>query len=350
MRAHVLERQAPAEEHPLVLRDLPTPEPGEQELLLRVEACAVCRTDLHIVEGDLKLHKQPIVPGHQVVGVVEKIGAGVRGWQRGDRAGIAWLRFTCQTCKYCQRGQENLCPNARFTGWDADGGFAEYATVPADFAYRIPAKLSPEQAAPLLCAGVIGYRALRRADVRPGSTVLLIGFGSSAHIVMQILQYWGCEVFVFSRQPHHRQLALQMGAAWVGQVGEHPPHPADHAILFAPAGRLVPPIMAELDRGGILSIAGIYMSPVPELDYQTHLYYEKEVRSVTANTREDGRELMELAARIPIRPRITTYPFDQANQALEDLKRDRLQGTAVLLLSASSTTETPPEEGKDDES
>lgn len=340
MRAHVLRQQAPAEQHPLRLEEVPIPEPADDELLLRVEACAVCRTDLHIVEGDLPLHKTPIIPGHQIVGRVERAGSLVRDWRPGERAGVAWLRRTCGTCKFCQRGQENLCPNASFTGWDADGGFAEYATVPAEFAYRIPDEVPAVDAAPLLCAGIIGYRALRRAEVRPGSSVIIVGFGSSAHIVMQILQYWGCEVFVYSRQPHHRELAMQLGAAWAGQLGEAVPAPADHAIVFAPAGRVVPPVMEQLDRGGILSIAGIYMSPIPELDYEKHLYYEKEIRSVTANTREDGRELMELAARIPIRPQVTSYSFEQVGQALEDLKRDRIQGTGVVTMDLTAEPKT----------
>lgn len=338
MRAHVLAEQAPAEEHPLQLREIPHPAPADNELLVRIEACAVCRTDLHIIEGDVPLHKCPVVPGHQIVGTVVQIGASVTGWTVGERAGIAWLRTTCGACKHCQRGQENLCPHATFTGWDADGGFAEYTTVPADYAYRIPSGVAPEQAAPLLCAGIIGYRAIRRAEVRPGSTVVIVGFGSSAHIVMQILQYWGCEVFVYSRQAHHRELALQLGAAWTGQLGEPLPHPADHAIVFAPAGKVVPPVLEQLDRGGILSIAGIYMSPIPELNYEKHLYYEKQVRSVTANTREDGRELLELAARIPIRPQITTYSFEEVGRALIDLKKDRLQGTGVVLVSSTEET------------
>lgn len=333
MRAHLLHKPSPVEEGPLMLEEVPTPEPSEGELLVRVLCCGICRTDLHIVEGELPPHKQPIIPGHQVVGIVEQLGRSVEGWQRGDLAGIAWLRGTCQQCRFCQRGRENLCEQAVFTGWDQDGGYAEYALVPAEYAYKLPPEADPLLTAPLLCAGIIGYRALKRADVRPGSTVGIIGFGSSAHIVMEIASYWGCEVYVFSRQPHHQELARQMGAAWVGTIGDEVPRKLDHAILFAPAGRLVPHVLSYLDKGGILAIAGIYLSPIPELDYEQHLYYEKEVRSVTANTREDGHELLELAARIPIRPQVTPIRFEDANDGLLQLKRDRFQGSGVLVVS-----------------
>ncbi len=336
MRAHLLHKPAPVEAEPLTLEEVAVPEPGRGELLVRVLCCGICRTDLHIVEGELPPHKQPVVPGHQIVGVVEKLGPGVQNWNIGDRAGIAWLRSTCQQCRYCQRGRENLCEHATFTGWDHDGGYAEYATVPAEYAYRLPAEVDPVLTAPLLCAGIIGYRALKRADVRPGSTLGIVGFGSSAHIVMEVANYWGCEVFVFSRQPHHRELARQMGAAWVGTIGEEIPRKLEHAILFAPSGKLVPPVLEYLDKGGILAIAGIYLSPVPELNYEKHLYFEKEVRSVTANTREDGHELLELAVRIPLRPHVTTVPFEEANRGLLELKRDRFQGSGVLVVSADA--------------
>ena len=299
MKVMLLDQPRPIEQAPLRLADLPVPQPGPGEILVRVEACGVCRTDLHTVEGELPPHKQPVVPGHQVVGVVQQRGASVNSLQVGDRAGIAWLRSTCGQCTYCDRGSENLCPAARFTGWDADGGYAEYAVVAADYAYRLPAELAPELAAPLLCAGIIGYRALKRSELVPGERLGIFGFGSSAHVVLEIARHWRCEVYVFTRQPHHQELAREMGATWVGQAGERPPHKVQSAILFAPAGNLVPVVLESLDKGGTLALAGIYMSPVPSLDYEKHLFQERTIRSVTANTRVDGRELLELAANIP---------------------------------------------------
>ena len=301
MRAMVLERTGAIETNPLVSTELPIPEPAPDEILVRVKACGVCRTDLHVAEGDLPPRHSRIIPGHEIIGIVEKCGTACMRFGPGDRVGIAWLRETCGLCAYCQRGAENLCPNARFTGWDHDGGYAEWAVVREAFAYPLPSGLGDDETAPLLCAGIIGYRAIKRAGVRPGSTVGLYGFGGSAHIAIQVLRYWGCRVFVMSRGGKHQELAEELGAAWTGDALEQPPAALDSAILFAPAGHLVLPAMEALGRGGILAIAGIYLTPIPALDYERHLFNEKEIRSVTANTRADGSELLQLAATIPIR-------------------------------------------------
>src|SRR6202521_2029551 len=295
MKAMVVEKPAPIESDPLHALDAPVPEPGQGEILVRVRTCGVCRTDLHVAEGDLPPRHPRIIPGHEIVGVVDKRGVGAARFKQGDRVGIAWLRETCGACVYCRRGRENLCPNARFTGYDHDGGYAEAAVVREDFAYSIPASLGDEEAAPLLCAGIIGYRAIKRAGVQPGATVGLYGFGGSAHIAIQVLRHWGCRVLVMSRGGKHRELAESLGADWVGEAREQPPRLLDAAILFAPAGDLVVPALEALDRGGILAIAGIYLSPIPQLDYEHHLFYEKELRSVTANTRLDGDEFMKIA-------------------------------------------------------
>lgn len=332
MRAMVLRSPAPIGERPLHLEDVPTPEPAEGEILVRVEACGICRTDLHVVEGELPPRRERIVPGHQVVGRVAAQGPGAARFAEGEKVGIAWLRWTCGRCRYCLRGQENLCPESRYTGYDADGGFAEYAVVAQDFAYAIPEGIDAATATPLLCAGIIGYRAYRRSGVRPGGRLGLFGFGGSAHVTIQVARHEGCEVYVFSRGGEHRELAEELGAAWVGDSFDHPPHPLDGAILFAPAGELVPPALEALDRGATLAIAGIHLSGVPGLDYERHLFQERTLQSVTANTREDGRTLLELAARIPIRTHTRAYALERANEALRDLKEDRVRGAAVLEL------------------
>ena len=329
----VVHTPAAIESNPLVLADLPTPTPAAGEILVRVTMCGVCRTDLHVSEGDLAPKHPRIVPGHEVVGVVEGLGPGCKRFSPGARVGIAWLRETCGICRYCQRGRENLCPNARFTGWDHDGGYAEFATVREDFAYALPEVVPDAEIAPLLCAGIIGYRAIKRAEIRPGATVGLYGFGGSAHLGIQLLRHWGCEVFVMSRGGVHQDLARELGAAWIGAADEPPPRPLDAAILFAPAGNLVLPALAALDRGGILAIAGIYLSPIPPLDYDRHLFYEKELHSVTANTRADGDEFLKLAGEIPIRTHTITMNLDDANRALAMLKHDELKGAAVLRIS-----------------
>jgi propanol-preferring alcohol dehydrogenase len=326
----VLHKPEAIESNPLTLAEIDTPEPGPGEILVRVTVCGVCRTDLHVSEGDLAPKHPRIVPGHEVVGVVERLGAGCKRFASGARVGIAWLRETCGKCAWCMRGRENLCPNARFTGWDHDGGYAEYATVREDFAYAVPLNVPDAEIAPLLCAGIIGYRAIKRAEVRPGATVGLYGFGGSAHLAIQVLKHWGCRVFVMSRGGVHQELAHELGAAWIGGADDRPPAPLDAAILFAPAGDLVLPALAALDRGGILAIAGIYLSPIPALDYDRHLFNEKELRSVTANTRADGEEFLKVAGEIPIRTHTVAMDLIDANRALTMLKHDQLKGAAIL--------------------
>jgi propanol-preferring alcohol dehydrogenase len=330
MRAMTLEYPSRIETNPLREVDAEVPVPGDREILVRVKACGVCRTDLHVCEGDLEAKHAGIVPGHEVVGVVERLGPGCGRFAVGARVGIAWLRETCGVCTYCRRGRENLCPNARFTGWDHDGGYAEFATVREDFAYAIPEGIDDEHAAPLLCAGIIGYRAIKRADVKPGATVGLYGFGGSAHLALQVLKHWGCRVFVMSRGGIHQQLAGELGADWIGNAADVPPAPLDASILFAPAGDLVPAAMTALDRGGILAIAGIYLSRIAQLDYERDLFNEKEMRSVTANTRADGEEFLRIAAEIPIKTHTVGMQLAEANRALNMLKHDELRGAAVL--------------------
>jgi propanol-preferring alcohol dehydrogenase len=333
MQAMVLEQIAPIDTSPLHYKDVPDPQPGAQQVRIRVSCCAICRTDLHIIEGDLPAHRLPLVVGHQAVGVIDALGPGCRTLRLGQRVGIAWLRHTDGTCEFCRTERENLCPAAAFTGYDADGGYAQYAVVEEDFAYDIPSVFSDLEAAPLLCAGIIGYRSLRRASPRPACRLALYGFGSSAHVVMQIALHRGYEVYVATRGENHRQLARDMGAAWVGEHPSQMPVPCDSAILFAPAGELVPPAMQALKKGGTLALAGIYVTPIPSLDYERDLFHERDLRSVTCNTREDGRDLLAEAAQIPIRPHVTTYPLRDANRALQDLKHDRINGTGVLLMN-----------------
>ncbi|HEX5994906.1 MAG TPA: zinc-binding alcohol dehydrogenase family protein [Jiangellales bacterium] len=328
MRCWQVERPGPVDTRPLEITVRPAPDPGDGELLVRVLACGVCRTDLHVAEGDLPVHRPGVVPGHEVVGEVV-VAAG--GFAVGDRVGIAWLRFTCGTCSYCRRGAENLCPRSRYTGWDADGGYAEYATVPADYAYRLPSGYSDTELAPLLCAGIIGYRALARAEVPEGGRLGIYGFGASAHLTAQVAIANGATVHVLTRGENARELARVLGAASVGGPADPPPEPLDAAILFAPAGELVPPALAALDRGGTLAIAGIHLTDIPPLNYQAHLFYERQVRSVTSNTRADGREFLELAAKHKLRVHTTPYPLDRADRALADLAAGRLSGAAVLV-------------------
>jgi alcohol dehydrogenase, propanol-preferring len=336
MRFLALSASAPIETDPLRVDSRPTPSPGPHEILVRVNACGVCRTDLHIVEGDLPLVRSPIVPGHQIVGRIERTGAEARRFRIGARVGIAWLRQTCGTCDACRRGRENLCEGAEFTGYHADGGFADYALAPEAFAYAIPPLFADAEAAPLLCAGIIGYRALKLSEVTPGGRLGIYGFGASAHITLQVARARSCEVFVCTREASHRELALRLGATWVGDVGDEMPAKADGTIVFAPAGALVPVALRNLARGGTLALAGIYMTPLPSLDYERDLFYERTVRSVTANTRADGEELLAEAARIPIRPATTTFPLEDANRALALLKRGGFAGAGVLLTGEGS--------------
>jgi alcohol dehydrogenase, propanol-preferring len=333
LRAIVLPAPAPIETAPLRLTEKPRPVAARGEILVRVTACGVCRTDLHVSEGDLPPKHPGIVPGHEIVGIVEALGPGAARFRRGDRVGVAWLRQTCGVCRYCRSGRENLCPNALFTGWDRDGGYAEFTVVREDFAYSLPPNIDDEHAAPLLCAGIIGFRAIKRAGAVPGSTVGLYGFGGSAHLALQVLKHWKCRVFVMSRGGIHRELAEELGADWIGDAMERPPAPLDAAILFAPAGELVVPIMQSLDRGGILAIAGIYLSAMPPLEYERDLFYEREVRSVTANTRADGEEFLRIAGEIPIVSSTIRMELSDANDALRMLKHDELRGAAVLQVA-----------------
>ncbi|MFO0707160.1 MAG: zinc-dependent alcohol dehydrogenase family protein [Nitrospira sp.] len=332
MRAMVLDRSGDVSTNPLHPRDVPVPEPGPGDLLVKVRVCGVCRTDLHVVEGELPDVRLPLIPGHQVVGTVARLGAGVSELREGDRVGIAWLQGTCNRCEFCTSGRENLCLSARFTGYQADGGYAEYAIVPARFAYPIPPVFADDEAAPLLCAGIIGYRALRLSGIKPGQRLGLYGFGASAHIAIQIARHWGCRVYVSSLKPEHQALARSLGAAWVGGAQDMPPDPLHGSIIFAPAGELVPPALRALERGGTLALAGIHMSPIPSLDYDREVFGERVLRSVTANTRQDGLDLLREAAAIPIRPHTVRFPLDAANQALQALKAGSFSGAAVLTV------------------
>jgi alcohol dehydrogenase, propanol-preferring len=332
MKAMVLREQASIESSPLRNEEVAVPEAGEGEIRVRVSCCAICRTDLHVIEGDLPRRRMPVIPGHQVVGLVDRVGPGCTRLTAGQRVGIAWLRRTCGVCSYCTSGRENLCEAPGFTGYHADGGYAEYAIVPEAFAYEIPSAFTDVQASPLLCAGIIGYRALTRSQLPRGGTLAIFGFGSSAHVVIQIALNRGCRVFVVTRGESHRQLALRMGAGWAGETIEGMPGLADSAILFAPAGSLVPAALECLKKGGTLALAGIHITQIPVLDYEKHLFYEKNMHSVTANTRDDGRALLAEAAQIPIRPHTTTYRLAEANRALQDLKADRISGTGVLTI------------------
>lgn len=332
MRAMALKAPTPIETSPLELRDVPMPQPMGNQVRVRVQACGICRTDLHVVEGELPPMVDGIVPGHQVVGVVDAVGRDARRFRMGERVGIAWLRSTCGVCRYCRAGKENLCPDARFTGYHENGGYAEYAVVREDFAYALPAGIDAVTLTPLLCAGIIGYRALRRADVRPRCRLGLYGFGSSASVAIQVARHWGCTVYVMTRDAAHQRLAMELGATWAGGAMEAPPDRLDSAILFAPVGTLVPPALEALDWGGTLALAGIYLTDVPPLNYERHLFHEKNVRSVTANTREDGVELLKLAGEIPLRPRTTTFRLEDANEALRQLKHDGLRGSGVIVV------------------
>jgi propanol-preferring alcohol dehydrogenase len=332
MRAWRVRRPGPIGDHPLELVTEPVARPRSGELLVRVLACGVCRTDLHVTEGDLAVHRRDVVPGHEVVGEVVELGSDVRGDVAvGDRVGVAWLRSTCGTCRYCLRGAENLCPNSTYTGWDADGGYADYTTVPAGFAHLLPAGYPEVELAPLLCAGIIGYRALQRADLPPGGRLGIYGFGASAHLAAQVALARGAVVHVLTRSEPARRLATELGAASVGAAADAPPEPLDAAILFAPAGELVLPALAALDRGGTLAVAGIHLTDIPPLVYQRHLFYERQVRSVTANTRQDAREFLAFAATHRLSVATTPYPLEAADRALADLAADRVNGAAVLI-------------------
>ena len=333
MRAWVVRSPAPIDAGPLEPTELPDPVPGPGEVRVRVTVCGVCRTDLHVAEGELAVRRSPVVPGHEVVGIVDAAGPATSRFAVGDRIGIAWLRATCGACRPCRRGAENLCLAPRFTGWTDDGGYAASAVVPEAYAYRLPDGFDDQRAAPLLCAGIIGYRALRRSGFQPGDRLGIWGFGGSAHLTAQVAIGMGAEVYVVTRGEAGRALARELGAGWVGGPGERPPVPLDAAISFAPAGEVVPDALAALGRGGVLALAGIHVTTIPALDYQAHLFQERELRSVTANTRADGEAFLALAGRMGLRLATVPYPFDHADQALADLAHGRFAGAAVLRVA-----------------
>jgi alcohol dehydrogenase, propanol-preferring len=332
MRAMVLEKTCPADQSPLALREIATPIPASGQVRVKVHACGLCHTDLHTVEGDLAPHKRPVIPGHQIVGVIDALGSSVSNYKEGDRVGIAWLHSTDSTCEFCLRGLENLCISARFTGYDVDGGYAEYTVVPAEFCYPIPRVFDDEHTAPLLCAGIVGYRSYRLSGIRSGDNLGLYGFGASAHLVIQLALHQKCNVFVFTRSEAHRAHARELGALWTGRAEDHPPEKLHAAIIFAPAGSLVRDALRVLRKGGTLTLAGITMSQIPALDYEL-LYDEKIVRSVANATRQDGREFLQLAGEVPLRTEVQIFELAEANQALEKLKKSEIRGAGVLRIS-----------------
>lgn len=329
MKACLLHAPAAVETNPLQFTDAPAPAPGSGEVLVRVKMCGVCRTDLHVVEGELAQRKSPVIPGHQIVGVVEKCGEGATRFQPGARVGIAWLHQTDGSCEYCRAGMENLCDHPAFTGWSVDGGYAEYAVGPQDFVYPLPENFADEHAAPLLCAGIIGFRSLRLSGIQRGGRLAFYGFGAAAHVAIQVALHWGVEVYACTRGKKHQELARQLGAVWAGEAAEQPPKQLDAAIVFAPAGELVPPALKALKKGGALVLGGIHMSPIPSFDYDL-LYQERMIRSVANNTRKDGEDFLRVAAEIPIHSQVTVFPLREANRALNALKSDRINGAAVL--------------------
>lgn len=329
MKACVLRAPAQVETNPLEFTDAATPEPNRGEILVRVSACGVCRTDLHVIEGELPPRKSPVIPGHQVVGVVEKVGVGAKRFSTGARVGIPWLHKTDGSCEYCRSGAENLCDNPTFTGYTVDGGYAEYIVAPEDFVYEIPEGFPDEQAAPLLCAGIIGFRSLRLSGIKPGGRLGFYGFGAAAHVAIQVARHWNVIVYASTRDARHRKLALELGAKWAGGTLDAPPEKLDAAIVFAPAGEIVPAALAALRKGGVLVLGGIHMSPIPSFSYDL-LYQERMVRSVANNTRQDGEDFLRIAAEIPIRTHVQIYPLSDANRALNALKNDAIPGAAVL--------------------
>ncbi|MFB0565759.1 MAG: zinc-dependent alcohol dehydrogenase family protein [Candidatus Aminicenantaceae bacterium] len=333
MKAMVLSKFAPIEKNPLELADLPAPVPGPKDILIRIKVCGVCHTDLHTVEGELPEANLPIIPGHQIVGIVEKAGEKAARFKEGDRVGIAWLYSACGECSFCFAKKENLCENARFTGYNVNGGYSQFIVVPEKFAYLIPDIFSDEEASPLLCAGIIGYRALRLSEITPGQRLALYGFGASAHVVIQIAVHWGCRVYVFSRSEKHRALALKLGASWTGTSRDKPPSKVESSIIFAPAGELVLDALSILEKGGTCALAGIYMTPIPEMDYVKYIYYERTLRSVANATREDGEGLLRIAAQIPIKTTTQPFALEEANKALRLLKESKIDGAAVLKIS-----------------
>lgn len=332
MKAQRLTHPAPVDSNPLSLAEIEPPRPGPGEVRLRVHACGLCHTDLHIIEGELRLPRLPLTPGHQIVGVVDEVGNAVTRFRVGERLGVPWLYGTCGKCEYCTSGRENLCDNASFTGYHADGGYAEQMIVHEDFAYPIPKQFSDTQAAPLLCAGVIGYRALRLSGIRPGQRLGMYGFGASAHIALQIARHQRCEVFVFTRSKQHQEFAAELGAAWTGRAEDTPPHRVDASVIFAPAGQLVPHALRALKKGGTVALAGIHMSHLPEMEYAL-LYEERTLRSVANSTRDDVREMLQVAAEIPVRTEVETFALEETNSALTRLKKSEIRGSGVVMVS-----------------
>jgi propanol-preferring alcohol dehydrogenase len=331
MKAEILRTPKHAEENPLETVEMPVPDPGTHEIRIRVHVCGVCHTDLHIAEGELKTKKTPLIPGHQIVGEVDMTGSGVTRFRPGDRAGVTWLYSACGRCEYCLQGKENLCDSARFTGYDYDGGFAEYTVVPEAYAFPVPAGFPDIQAAPLLCAGVIGYRSLRLSEIQPGQRLGLYGFGASAHITIQVARHRGCEVYVFTRSKDHREHACELGAVWVGSADDDPPELMDSSIIFAPAGSIVPVALRVLKKGGILAINAVHMSPIPEMRYEL-IYHERTVRSIANLTRRDAEELLKLSPEIPLHTDIEVYPLTAVNDVLRRMKRSEIRGAAVLAV------------------
>jgi propanol-preferring alcohol dehydrogenase len=333
MKACVLPKPAPIEKNPLEYAEVPTPQPAKGEVLVRVRYCGVCRTDLHVIEGELPQRKSPVIPGHQVVGVVEGLGESARRFRIGARVGIAWLHRTDGVCEYCRSGAENLCDNPAFTGYTVDGGYAEHIVAPEDFVYSLPDAFPDEQAAPLLCAGIIGFRSLRLSGVKPGGRLGFYGFGAAAHVAIQVARHWNVEVYASTRDVRHQRLALELGAKWAGDTFAEPPVKLDAAIVFAPAGEIVPAALKALRKGGTLVLGGIHMSAIPSFDYDL-LYQERVIRSVANNTRQDGVDFLRIAAEIPIRTHVQLFPLREANRALNALKNDAIPGAAVLKIEA----------------
>ena len=329
MKACVLHCPAAIETNPLKFEDVADPQPGKGEVLVRVNCCGVCRTDLHVIEGELAPRKSPVIPGHQVVGVVERNGEGAQRFAVGSRVGIAWLHHTDGTCHYCRSGAENLCDDPSFTGYSVDGGYAELILAPEDFVYPIPAAFRDEQAAPLLCAGIIGFRSLRLSEIREGERLGFYGFGAAAHVAIQVARHWNVKVYASTRDERHRKLARELGAVWTGGTIDEPPEKLDAAIVFAPAGEIVPAALKALRKGGRLVLGGIHMSPIPSFDYDL-LYGERLIRSVANNTRRDGEDFLRVAAEIPIETHVEMFPLGEANRALNALKNDAISGAAVL--------------------
>lgn len=328
----VLQSYSSIENSPLRWTEVPLPEPNVSEVRVKIKMCGICRTDLHLTEGELVKKNLPIIPGHQVVGIVDKVGQGCKIFHTGQRIGIAWLRWTCGDCELCKAGKENLCPASKYTGYDHDGGYAEYSVINENYAYPIPDQFTDQEAVPLLCAGIVGYRALQRSLLPAGGTLAIFGFGSSAHMILQVALHRQCRVFVVTRGKAHQELARQMGAHWVGEKASALPQKVDSAIIFAPSGELIPEALLQLKRGGTVSLAGIHMSDVPMLNYSKHLFFERNIHSVTANTRDDGINFLTEASQFKLRPHVSLYSLQDANRALQDLKNDRIRGTGILVI------------------